>query len=117
MKDLKALCKANGITIIRQRAKYVEAKRKDGLVIFLDNVSGDDADKDILTVLNYIRMTAKPQDVIMAVGMVRGVQVARNYAERHLPGSVPEIMNIMKSMLKGNGYRKRIRKLKALEEK
>lgn len=116
MNEIQTLCANNDVTIIRERAKYTEAKRKDGLVIFLDHVTGNDVDKELLTILNHIRVSAAPQEVVMAVGMIRGIQIARGYAEKFLPESVPEIINTMKAMLKGHGYKRRMKKLKALNE-
>lgn len=116
MNEIQTLCQNNDVTIIRERAKYTEAKRKDGLVIFLDHVTGNDADKEIVTILNHIRVSASQSEVVMAVGMIRGVQIARGYAEKFAPDLLPEILNTMKAMLKGNGYKRRMKKLRALNE-
>ena len=60
------------------KGKYISAKRIDGLDIFLDK---DGSQESFL--LNHIRMTAPKDEVILAVGLIRGLQIARSYAKKH----------------------------------
>ena len=59
------------------KGKYISAKRIDGLDIFLDK---DGSQESFL--LNHIRMTAPKDEVILAVGLIRGLQIARSYAKK-----------------------------------
>ena len=60
------------------RGKYLEATRKDGLKIFLDK------NNDILnTTLNEVKRCGSREQVFVATGLIRGLQIAKNYAEKH----------------------------------
>lgn len=87
MKDRKAelitkFKKETGLTIpsthkvIRIIPKgQITIKRPDGLMVFLDS-SDDDS-------INHIRLHASKKDVIMAVGLYRGMQIAQNYQRKY----------------------------------
>jgi len=62
-----------GAVIVRQTRKFAEVLRADGLTVFLDKYESDSEDARILEQLNYVRLHAAPDDVIMFVGMVRGL--------------------------------------------
>jgi 16S rRNA G1207 methylase RsmC len=61
-----------------QYNNYVKVVRDDGLTVFYDKHNDE-----ISCVLNKIRQTAPSDKVIAAVGVVRGLQTARNYASRY----------------------------------
>ena len=53
----------------------LEVVRPDGLTVFL---SEQDDER-----LNKFRLFGKKEDVILAVGIFRGIQIAENYKEKH----------------------------------
>lgn len=66
------------IIILKVEETYVKAIRKDGLKIFFDRKT----DK-LSTWLNNVRIHGTRREVIMAVGFVRGMQIAANYADTY----------------------------------
>ena len=112
--ELLKLCSENGVKVIRQRAKYVEAERPDGLIVFLDVIDETSPDAQILKMLNAVRIMAKSKaDVILAVGMVRGLQVARGYSERYCPETMPSVLRAMRSLIDGGAYKRSAKNLAA----
>ena len=61
------------------KGRYIEVTRKDGFKVFLDKT-----DEPMVKSLNETRLEEEPCEVVLAVGMVRGLQIAMNYAERYL---------------------------------
>lgn len=57
---------------------YTAVTRPDALLVFLDK-----ADDELTKMVNYIRLFGAPQLVVAAVGMLRGVQIATNYARSY----------------------------------
>jgi len=88
-----------GFTSVQELNTRITLVRPDGLRVHLDKIKRDNPDKKLLLMLNRIRLTAKPEEVIMAVGMVRGIQIARNYANSWNRDNTENIVNIMKSLL------------------
>jgi len=111
--DIQKACHESGVRIIRERAKYVEAVRPDGLHVFFDVISDKTPhlEAQTLRMLNAVRMHGKKADVIAAVGMVRGLQIARDYANRYDRESVATVTRIMYALLSGKAYRQRAKKL------
>ena len=72
--------KNNGRTISssEDKGRYFEATRSDGLKVFFDR----GADK-ISECLNYTRRHGDRKAVFLAVGILRGLQIAKNYAEKY----------------------------------
>lgn len=68
------------LRIISSNGKQIQAVRHDGLTIFLDRESDDTSQ-----LLNRIRLFAPAEQVLHAVGLVRGFQVSISYAKRHKP--------------------------------
>lgn len=60
------------------RGRYLEAVRPDGLRVFFDK-----AEDPISAWLNEIRASGTRTQVIMAVGMARGLQIAQRYARQY----------------------------------
>ena len=89
--DLEKIKKENKLTTIEDKGKYIEAIRNDGLTIFLDK-STDRISK----FLNNVRLTGTKEQVIMSVGLVRGLQIARNYAKKHNE-DLNDFENVIKS--------------------
>lgn len=113
--EVKLACLAEGIEIIRETTKFVEAKRADGLTVFFDKFDESRPDADMLAKLNAVRLYAKPEDVIFMVGIVRGFQISMAYATRQgktidakaYADSIP----IMRQIAAGTGQRKRQRRI------
>lgn len=78
----------------------IRVKRQDGFIVFLDKVKRNDPDKDLLLMLNKIRLTAPKQEVIMAVGLVRGVQIARNYAKSYAKKDTRNILSTLTNIVR-----------------
>jgi hypothetical protein len=75
-----------GMTLIKKGKGYVEAKRADGLHVFFD------LDNDpISALLNQVRAEGNDRQVITAVGLVRGLQIRHNYAEKYAAHLLPEV--------------------------
>lgn len=72
------LTKTQNLESINDRGKYVETKRKDGLTVFFDK--GDDA---ITKALNEIRLNGDRKAVFRAFTIMRGLQLARSYIQKH----------------------------------
>lgn len=72
------LTKTENLATITDRGKYVEAKRKDGLTVFFDK--GDDA---LTKALNEIRLNGDRKAVFRAFTIMRGLQLARGYIQKH----------------------------------
>lgn len=72
------LTKTENLATITDRGKYVEAKRKDGLTVFFDK--GDDA---LTKALNEIRLNGDRKVVFRAFTIMRGLQLARSYIQKH----------------------------------
>lgn len=90
--------KETGITIpsthkiIRITDKgQVEIKRPDGFIVFLDS---SDADP-----INYVRLHASIKDVIMTVGIYRGLQIAQNYKRKYADNLGIDYMKFMDKIL------------------
>ncbi len=113
--EVLKLCSENGVKVIRQRAKYIEAERPDGLIVFLDVISEKmpKVEADTLRILNAIRVMGKREDVILAVGMVRGMQIARGYAKRYAPESMANVTRALWAMTGGGAYKKTAKRYKA----
>lgn len=90
-----------GFQSVQELNTRITLVRPDGLRVHLDKIKKDHPDKKLLLMLNRIRLTAKPEEVIMAVGMVRGIQIARNYANSWNKDNSENIVNTMKSLLSG----------------
>jgi hypothetical protein len=58
--------------------RYVEAVRSDGLRVFYDK-----SEDPISEWLNIVRASGTRQQVIMAVGIARGLQIAQRYARQY----------------------------------
>ena len=66
------------IVLQKDKGRFIEALRSDGLTVFFDK------SPDALSEwLNIVRKHCTRAQVFMAVGMVRGLQIAANYAEKH----------------------------------
>lgn len=109
---MKAIAKAN-IALEKYEPKEVfdlkgkiRVTRKDGFIVFLDKVNKNDPDAKLLLMLNKIRLTKKPDEVIMAVGLVRGVQIARNYANSYARKDTDSIIRNLKGFIQGITYEK-----------
>jgi len=63
--DIQKACHESGVRIIRERAKYVEAVRPDGLHVFFDVISDKTPhlEAQTLRMLNAVRMHGKKADV------------------------------------------------------
>ena len=79
------------LTNVIDRGKFVEAVREDGLKVFFDK-----QDDKLSQFLNSIRQTGTKQQVVMAVGMVRGLQIAQSYARVHNV-ELPDVEGIIES--------------------
>ena len=108
----------SGSVIVRQTRKFAEVLRADGLTVFLDKYESDSEDARILEQLNYVRLHAAPDDVIMFVGMVRGLQIARSYSSKEKRslqdldaffGAMPTI----RKLIDGGSQRKRQKRISA----
>ena len=71
------------LRIISSNGKRIQAVRQDGLTIFLDRDSDDTSQ-----LLNRIRLFAPSEQVLHAVGLIRGFQVSISYAKRYRPETV-----------------------------
>lgn len=89
MKELE-LAKRHCTTIIKTTARFVHAKRADGLEIFLDRIEDGTPHADLLEWLNQVRLVGDKHDVVMAVGMVRGIQIAEHCSNRYLSDDASE---------------------------
>lgn len=67
----------DGFKVIGMKRGGVEVERPDGLHVFLSR-------HDPIR-LNRIRLRGRKEEVIYAVGMFRGMQIAQNYAQRYAP--------------------------------
>ena len=76
----------------------IVVKRPDGFTVFLND--SDDS------TINYIRLHAKKEDVIMAVGLYRGMQIAENYKVRYGPGINIDYMKFVDNILQSVGKMK-----------
>jgi hypothetical protein len=74
------------LTEIREHNSYIAATRIDGLRIFLDKFQDNADDKAVLAWLNNIRLSGSELEVVIAVGLARGMQIARSYAQTHAKG-------------------------------
>lgn len=72
------LTKTENIESSIDRGKYIEAKRKDGLTVFFDK--GDD---ELTRALNDIRLNGDRKAVFRAFTIMRGLQLARSYIQKH----------------------------------
>jgi len=114
-KSIKLL---EGAVIIRQERKFTEVLREDGLTVFLDKIDDDAADADMLLQLNYVRLHASPEDVMLFVGMIRGLQIAMSYAHRESK-NVPNLdrfidaIPVMRTLISGASQKKRQKRLAA----
>lgn len=72
------LTKTQNLESFTDRGKYVEAKRKDGLTVFFDK--GDDP---ITQAMNEIRLNGSRLAVFRAFTILRGLQLARSYIQKH----------------------------------
>lgn len=91
--DTETTCKLVGgvaipadFQIVRVEEGYIECLRCDGLKVFLDR--GDD---EISQKLNTIRIQGSPEIVIKGVGMIRGMQIALDFARRYCSELVPQL--------------------------
>jgi len=66
----------SGLTI-NSLGKFVSATRKDGLEVFFDL-----DDSELTKMLNEVRATAPAEQVILMVGLARGMQIANCYAKK-----------------------------------
>lgn len=72
--------------VIRVEEHYIECVRPDGLRVFFD--SGND---EVSRTLNRIRSLGTPEEVVKAVGIVRGMQIALNFAKKYCSELVPQL--------------------------
>ncbi|MBX3722396.1 MAG: hypothetical protein KF713_11210 [Turneriella sp.] len=75
------------ITVKKDFGRYLQAYRSDGLEIFMDK-----SNDDLSIWLNSIRRAAPRKTVFYAVGMARGLQIARAYAAQY--GTAEELQEI-----------------------
>jgi hypothetical protein len=100
---------AFGCASVREHGKYIEARRPDGFTIYLDRVNPRDPDYSLLTLLNEIRLRGTPEQVVIAVGLVRGIQIARSYAAKQPDKvNVQQVMKTLTAMLRQKKYRAQI---------
>ncbi len=71
--------------------KNIIVKRPDGFTVFLN----DQDDPSI----NYIRLHADKKDVMMAVGLYRGMQIAQNYKKKYARFENIDYMRFMDNIL------------------
>ena len=71
-----------GFSIIQEKSSSVIVKRPDDLIVFLDKEPKEDG---LIRMLNQLRLLGEKEDVIRFVGMVRGYQIARGYANEYAP--------------------------------
>lgn len=83
-----------GFEIIRVEQRFIEVMRPDGMRAFLD--LGEDK---ISIFLNQLRVSAPPSILLQGFGIVRGAQIARNYALRHRPECVDLITSNLTKFL------------------
>lgn len=76
-------------------SKNIEVKRSDGFTVFLNEL--DDPS------INYIRLHADKKDVMMAVGLYRGMQIAQNYKKKYARFEDVDYMGFMGNILKTVG--------------
>ena len=69
----------------------IVVKRPDGFTVFLND--SDDS------MINYIRLHAEKKDVIMAVGLYRGMQIAENYKKKYGPDLNVDYMGFVNNIL------------------
>jgi len=84
--------------VVKKNEQLIEAVRPDGLHVFFDRKRDD-----LSQFLNYVRVHGTTDDVVMAVGMVRGFQISLNYAERYSPETIKLIEEHIKITL---GFKK-----------
>ena len=82
------------VTIVTQKdaGRCIEAVRSDGLTVFLDK-----DDSLISQALNAVRLHGTKDQVIKAVGLVRGFQISVNYAQKQ--GIAPEDLGLDSGVL------------------
>ena len=62
------------------KGRFIEVVRDDGFTVFLDK-----SQDELSVYLNHIKLTASKKQVILLTGLIRGLQISNNYAEKHLP--------------------------------
>lgn len=78
--------------IINVHYRCVEVERPDGFTVFFDRR------RDKYSVrLNQIRLNGAPEEVIIAVGLVRGMQISERFRQKHLKTSTNSMRNKRKS--------------------
>ena len=107
MKRVKEI--ATALTGVVENRKFMQGVRADGFTVFLDKVQADDEDADMLRWLNEFRVQGRPADVIMAVGMVRYIQIVRNYARKYQPSALPSLEKSLAALVGGKAKYKKIR--------
>lgn len=114
--DLKVLVAHHKYEVTRETKTFLEVRRSDGFTVFLDKYDEGDPNAEMYEHLNAARMTADPEDVILMVGIIRGLQIAQSYHKRENIESeklnkwisaIPTIRNLVE----GNGQRKRQRRI------
>lgn len=88
-----------GYRDVRELKNHVCVTRPDGFTVFLDKVHPADRDARHLLALNKLRLTGGRDAVILAVGLFRGYQIARSYAESHSHGVSNELLKKIEMLL------------------
>ena len=83
---------------VKVRTNHIQMTRKDGFVIFLDRISPNDPDKKPLLKLNKLRLMGDVEQIMLAVGIVRGMQISRNYANRSHSFSTHNLSTIIEAV-------------------
>lgn len=114
--DIKMLCAAKKAEVVRETAKFVEVRRGDAFTVFLDKYDESSPDAELLGYLNAARLHADPEDVILLVGIVRGLQISRVYAARESVAAEKilrrvDAIAVIRAMIEGKGQRKRQRRI------
>ena len=81
-------------TVVADRRVVVVHHRGEGFKVFLDEETNETA-----RMLNQIRLHASPEVVIMAVSLVRGLQVGINYSKKYAPHLTFEIEQQLTKLL------------------
>lgn len=72
--------------VLHIEESYVHCRRGDGLEVFLDR--GTD---EVSLKLNQIRIHGSKEQVVKGVGMIRGMQIALNFARKYCSELVPQL--------------------------
>lgn len=115
--ELRKLVSGSAFEVVRETKTFVQVLRGDGFTVFLDKYEPGDANAEIYELLNYARVNAEPDDVILMVGIVRGLQIAKSYRDRERVQSekldkILSAIPVLRSLISGISQKKRQKKLK-----